>query len=66
MDAESLIRVYPWLDHLMAETLLKLSEQGKLEGHLKRWPEPLPGPTSQVVAGAITVEPPPEKSPMPG
>ena len=54
MNAEQLIRIYPWLDHLMAETLLKMSAQGKLQEFVDAVPPP--APTSQRVEGAITVE----------
>ena len=34
MTPEQLISVYPWLDHMLAETLLKMHEQGKLQGYI--------------------------------
>ena len=60
MDPQSLIRAYPWLDHLMAETILKIHEQGKLHDYLQDWPAP--APASHVIKGAVKVETPPEKS----
>ena len=65
MDPQRLMQTYPWLDHLMAETLLKMHERGKLDDYLKDWPEPDRGPpASKVIVGAVRVEPPPEKSVM--
>ena len=56
MDAERLCQIYPFLDHLLAETLLKMSEQGKLEGYLQDWPDRDALPRSEVVQGAVVVE----------
>jgi hypothetical protein len=62
MDPQRLMRTYPWLDHLMAETLLKMHEQGKLHAYLDDWPEAGRGPpASHVIKGAIHVETPQEK-----
>jgi hypothetical protein len=60
MDATHLMRVYPWLDHMMADTLIKMSQQGKLQSYVDAMPEH-PRPTSEVVVGAIEVESPAEK-----
>ena len=54
MDANALIRLYPWLDHLMADTLLKLSAQGKLEAFLETATSPQEG--GAVISGAVTVQ----------
>ena len=62
MDPQRLMQTYPWLDHLMAETLLKLHERGRLHEFLQDWPEASRAPpTSQVIKGAVQVETPPEK-----
>ena len=63
MDPQRLMQMHPWLDHLMAETLLKLHEQGKLRGYVDEWPEEEDRgpPTSKVIVGAVEVETPPEK-----
>jgi hypothetical protein len=62
MDPHALIKVYPWLDHMMAETLCKAHEKGTLGVYLKDWPDQMLQPVgSQVIAGAVTVEPPQEK-----
>ena len=58
MDTNELVRIYPWLDHMMAETLIKMSEQGKLRGFIDSLPEQPVQPTSSVLTGAITVESP--------
>jgi hypothetical protein len=57
MTPQELVTVYPWLDHLMAETLLKAHENGTLKEYLKDWPDQVHVPmTSEVVVGAVTVE----------
>ena len=59
MDPQSLIKVYPWLDHMMAETLIKAHDNGTLAKELEDWPD-LEKKTvgSEVVVGAVTVETP--------
>ena len=54
MNADQLMQVYPQLDYLMAETLLQMSAQGKLQEYVDAVPPP--AHTSQRVEGAITVE----------
>ena len=61
LATQRLIQEYPWLDEMMATTLLKMSAQGKLEQYMAKLPEPGP-PTQEVIVGAITVEDPQEKS----
>ena len=57
MDPQSLIKVYPWLDHMMAETLIKAHENGTLAKELEDWPDLEKKPVgSEVVVGAVTVE----------
>ena len=52
----ALLLTYPFLDHLMAETLLKMSDGGKLNSFMQSIPEQMPTPTSSVIEGAITVD----------
>ena len=53
----------PWLDEMMAATLLWAHENGTLARYLEDWPDVEPTPMgSRVVKGAVTVEQPPEKS----
>tara|TARA_B100000497_G_C7282093_1_gene195177 strand:- start:178 stop:378 length:201 start_codon:yes stop_codon:yes gene_type:complete len=61
MDAKFLMTEYPFLDHMMAETLLKCHENGTLSEHLKSIPEKVESPTSHVITGAVVVTPPEEK-----
>ena len=61
LATQRLCQEYPWLDEMMATTLLKMSAQGKLEQYMSKLPEPGP-PTQEVIVGAITVEDPEEKS----
>ena len=44
MDAQTLIKSYPWLDHMMAETLIKAHENGSLAKELENWPDIEPRP----------------------
>ena len=53
---DALVQTYPFLDHLMAETLLKMSDEGKLESYIKNSTPTSSTPTSKVIVGAITVE----------
>ena len=55
MDAVSLVKIYPWLDTLMAETLIKSHENGTLAKHLESLPEERPQSTSSIITGAIIV-----------
>ena len=55
MDASTLVNLYPWLDHLMAETLLKMSEQGKLDAFVQR-SGAQPFANGGVITGAVTVD----------
>ena len=34
MTPEQLISIYPWLDHMLAKTLLKMHDEGKLQGYI--------------------------------
>ena len=61
MTPEELCKVYPHLDVMLAETLLKASESGKLQSLLDNLPEE-PTSTEQILKGAITIEEPQEKS----
>ena len=64
MDACTLMRAYPSLDHLMAETLIKAHQNGTLDEYMKQWPDHEHQPMkSQVVVGAVTVQ---ENSPPQG
>ena len=57
---EELLKRHPNIDRMMAETLLKLHEQGKLEQFQERLDEK-PAPLQDcVVRDGITVEGPPE------
>ena len=62
MDVDALMQVYPNLDRMMAETLLTLSKQGKLESYLKDLTDKHPPPASSVLPNAISVTHPEEKS----
>ena len=53
MTPEELMKVYPFLDEMLASTLLKMSEQGKLETFLEAANPKAEGKT---IVGAITVE----------
>ena len=56
MTPDTLMKAYPFLDHLMAETLLKAHEAGTLMTYVEDMPDPNPGPAqSTLVADAITV-----------
>ena len=55
MDASTLVNLYPWLDHLMAETLLKMSEQGKLDSFVQQ-SGAQPFANGGVITGAVTVD----------
>ena len=61
MTPEELCKLYPHLDVMLAETLLKASEAGKLQSLLDNLPEE-PTSTEQILRGAITIEEPQEKS----
>ena len=62
MTPQELIAIYPWMDHLMAETLLKAHANGTLAKYLEDWPEPEKKPMeTHVIAGAVTVEAPAQK-----
>ena len=61
MNADRLVQLYPWLDHLMAETLLTMSGEGKLRSYLEHAPERATPPTPRLLVGAINVEHPTEK-----
>ena len=54
MDAEELMKHYPFLDRMMAETLLIAHEKGFLSMHLKSLVETQPA--NSVIKGAIVVE----------
>ena len=60
MTPEELMKVYPFLDEMLASTLLKMSEQGKLEGYFTDRKD-APETAGQTIVGAIQVE---EKSSM--
>jgi hypothetical protein len=57
MTPEQLIAIFPKLDHLQAETILKLEERGELEKYLVDDEEPTEN-TSTTIVGAVTVETP--------
>ena len=54
MDADELVRMHPFLDRMMAETLLIAHERGFLFKHLESLEEVRPAST--VIQGAIVVE----------
>jgi hypothetical protein len=60
MDPASLINAYPWMDQMIAETLIKSYENGTLMKHVSAT-VPSKAPFSPVIVGAITVSPPEEK-----
>jgi hypothetical protein len=60
MTPQQLCHVYPWLDMMLADTLLKLDERGTLEERLKDYEAP-PMEEPQSFVG-ITVENSGEKS----
>ena len=51
---------YPWMDHLMAESLVKAHENGTLQSLAEGWSEVDKTPHSEVLT-AITVDAPEEK-----
>ena len=56
MDPQALTKAYPFLDYMMAETLIKAHENGTLAEYIKDWPDQTPQPMgSQVIPGAVTV-----------
>jgi hypothetical protein len=55
MTPEQLMTVYPQLDHLMAETLLKLEARGELEKYEAFVEAPVDS-SSHVITGAVVVE----------
>ena len=61
MSPDDLIRIYPWLDHMLAETLLKAHEKGTLAGYVDKFNQPKQAAHSEVIVGAIEVLPPPEE-----
>ena len=54
---EALMKLYPFLDYMMAETLLLLSDRGELEDVVARaeWPDRT-APPQHIVGQGITVE----------
>jgi hypothetical protein len=54
MDAEELMKRLPFLDRMMAETLLIAHEKGFLSKHLESLVETQPA--NSVIKGAIVVE----------
>jgi hypothetical protein len=55
MDPKTLVTLYPWMDHLMAESLIKAHEAGTLQSLAETW-DVSSEKTSTVVPDAITVE----------
>jgi hypothetical protein len=55
MDPRNLLIQYPWMDHLMAESLIKAHEAGTLQALAETW-DVSSEKTSTVVPDAITVE----------
>jgi hypothetical protein len=53
MTPNELMKIYPQLDFLMAETLLIMSHQQKLETYIET--ETKPNNPDKIVVGAITV-----------
>ena len=39
MDPEVLMARWPWMDYLMAETLIKAHERGTLQAMAESWPD---------------------------
>ena len=58
MDAQSLMKTYPFLDELMAETLIRAYEEGYLTKYLKDLPETKKETEEEtrIIKGAIVVE----------
>ena len=57
MDAQTLVKQYPFLDEMMAETIISAYEGGYLDAVLaKSSTEPTRQPESLVLQGAVTVE----------
>ena len=66
MTPRDLIREYPWMDEMLAETLIKAHQNGTLAKHVASWSEPEWKPVqTKVIENAITVLPSEEKSPAP-
>ena len=63
MTPRDLIREYPWMDEMLAETLIKAHQNGTLAKHVASWPTPEWKPAQTKVIDAITVVPSEEKSP---
>ena len=60
MTPEELMKIYPFLDEMLASTLLKMSEQGKLKKFLELenfLEKPKPNAEGRTIVGAIKVEP---------
>ena len=57
MDPQVLLTTYPWMDQMIAETLIKSYENGTLMKHVSD-AVPSKVPVSPVIVGAITVSSP--------
>ena len=54
---QAILKTYPWMDHMMAETLVVHHEEGTLSQYVEDWPDQEARPVgSEVVVGAVTVE----------
>ena len=56
MDVQTLVKQYPFLDEMMAETILKAHEGGYLDAVLARSSTEPKKPESLILQGAVTVE----------
>lgn len=66
LSPQDLIRAYPWLDEMVAETLIWAYENGTLDEKLKNWTEQKRKPVDmQEIVGAVVVSPPVENFPTP-
>ena len=61
MTPRDLIREYPWMDEMLAETLIKAHQNGTLAGYVDKFNQPKQAAHSEVIVGAIEVLPPPEE-----
>lgn len=57
MTPDALIKVYPWMDLMIAESLIEAYKAGTLMGIAEKWEAQTPKPVeTHVVKGAITIE----------
>jgi hypothetical protein len=65
MDPQVLLTAYPWMDMLMAVTLIQAHQNGTLMKHLSDAEdrEAIKAPFAPVIVGAITVSSPEKQKP---